>query len=81
MVDFFVFVSACAGAAAVSRVLVKDTKLNFKPLNCPLCMGFWFGIIFSRVFYLGANISGTIGLAFASAIWSWFIYYKITGEN
>lgn len=78
---FALFLSACAGAAALSRMMVRDTKFSVKPLNCPLCMGFWVGFLVSDCLYHGDGIGIAIVRSFAGAIWSWYAYSKITGEH
>jgi hypothetical protein len=40
-------ISALAGLAGYSFVMLAGFKLKGKPLNCQVCMAFWFGLITS----------------------------------
>jgi hypothetical protein len=40
-------ISALAGLAGYSFVMLAGFNLKGKPLNCQVCMAFWFGLITS----------------------------------
>jgi len=40
-------ISALAGLAGYSFVMLAGFGLKGKPLNCQVCMAFWFGLIIS----------------------------------
>lgn len=86
--EYLGFLMASAGAAAIVKVLVtrtdflRDTWVNNKPFSCPLCMGFYWGGVFSILAYgLADGWFWVLYRAFQAAAFSWFFNWKITGED
>ena len=86
----FQFLLAVAGAAALTKLFVRDLCIKLgrnpyalKPFSCSLCMGFWYGMIF-RAWETGVWLRPTwdgMKYALMGAAFSWIFYWKITGEN
>lgn len=78
---------ASAGAAVLVKItvsrtsLLSDTWINRKPFSCPLCMGFWMGSVI-RVQWTGwAGWFDVVFYGLQAAAFSWFFYWKITGDE
>lgn len=88
MLEYISFLLASAGAATLIKVFVsktefiQDTWLNNKPFSCPLCMGFWSGCVLSGIMYgSGYGWFWVVYRGLQAAAFSWFFYWKVTGDK
>ena len=88
------FLLAVVGATSLSVVLFSDLvdhlkdsgrrevaiKIDKKPLNCPMCMGFWISI--SAYPFLCESFSTVemLKLGFMGAAGSWAFFRSVTGQ-
>jgi len=76
------FLLATAGASALVSVLASDIPfLNKKPFNCPLCLGFWFGLAFWWMHPGRDGVAFSLAYGCMGALFSWWTFHKITGES
>lgn len=74
---------AAFGAVALLKLLIQETPFEkIKPLNCPLCMGFWISLGFYLLtLFLAEDYYRPFFFAFQGAGICWILYKFVTGEN
>ncbi len=77
MLDPLIFFIAVYGAVMLWQALrLSSNRLykltDMKPLNCPVCMSFWIGLIMSLMIYSGAYVImatfGAVGFTYIMKI-------------
>ena len=76
-----VFFLGVFGVTAMLSSFAEDVRfLNRRPFTCPLCMGFWYGVMLAPVCFGDLDFGKWMMAASASAGFNWIFFKYVTGD-